>query len=95
ASAEMILAEKSSPMVCKQLGRLVAGYDDKAWSLVRYSFMHDCNYEKYKQDLALRAKLLDKQFEGKTFVEASPTDCIWGVGLAKDDPKILDEKNWH
>jgi hypothetical protein len=27
-------------------------------------------------------------------VEASPIDNIWGVGLAADDPRILDEKNW-
>ena len=94
-SANKILSEKTSPMVCKQLGRLVKNYDDKKWSLVRYSFMHDVNYEKYKQDLDLRAKLLDKRFDGKTFVEASPTDFIWGCGLAMLDPKIDDESKWQ
>lgn len=93
-TADNILLEKSSPMVCKQLGRLVKNYDDKKWSLVRYSFMHDVNYEKYKQDMSLRAKLIDKPFDGKTFVEASPTDKIWGVGLAQSNPQIVDEKNW-
>ena len=93
ASAEKIL-KADNPMKCKQLGRLVKGYDDKQWSLVRYSFMHDCNYEKYNQDIELKFKLFNKQFDGKTFVEASPTDCIWGVGLAQVDPKILNEKNW-
>ena len=92
--AEKILQEKSSPMACKLLGRLVKNYNEKMWQLVRFSFMHDVNYEKYKQDLALRAKLLDKQFDGKTFAEASPTDRIWGCGLAQSDPLIEDEKNW-
>ena len=93
-SAKKIFEEKSSPMLCKQLGRLVNNYNDVKWNLVRYSFMHDCNYEKYNQDSELKFKLFNKQFDGKTFVEASPTDCIWGVGLAQDDPKILDKKNW-
>lgn len=89
-----ILLEDSDPMTCKSLGRIVANYDDKQWSLVRYSFMHDVNYEKYKQDLMLREKLLDPQFDGKTFVEASPTDKIWGIGLAQSDQKAEDEHNW-
>ena len=42
----------------------------------------------------LREKLLDPKFDGKTFVEASPYDRIWGVGLAQDDPAIDDERNW-
>ena len=93
--ADKILLEQKSPMVCKQLGRIVKNYNDKKWNLVRYSFMHDVNYEKYKQDLMLRAKLLNNQFDNKIFVEASPTDRIWGIGLAQDDPNINDDSNWH
>ena len=83
-----------TPMDCKQLGRLVDHYNDKKWSLVRYNFMHDVNFEKYTQDLSLRAKLLDPLFDRKTFVEASPTDCIWGIGKRENDPLIDDEKSW-
>lgn len=83
-----------TPMDCKQLGRIVKGYDDKKWDLVRYSLMHDANYEKYKQDLKLRAKLIDPKFDGKMFVEASPTDRIWGIGRAIEDPAIEDESKW-
>ena len=52
-TAEKILQEKSSPMMCKMLGREVANYNDKVWNKVRYGFMHDANYEKYTQDLVL------------------------------------------
>jgi ribA/ribD-fused uncharacterized protein len=38
---------------------------------------------------ALRATI------GKKLVEGSPSDIIWGVGIAKDDPVILDEANWR
>ena len=92
-TAEKIL-NASTPMECKHLGRLVKNYNDQMWSLVRYSFMHDVNYEKYSQDIKLRAKLLDPQFDRKTFVEASPTDCIWGIGRSENDQLVDDEKMW-
>ena len=91
-SAAKIL-EADDPMKCKQLGRLVKGYDDKQWSLVRYSFMRDVNFEKYTQDPKLKEKLLDSAFDGKEFVEASPTDRIWGIGFAQVDAPD-DESKW-
>lgn len=92
--AKAILSETSDPMTCKHLGRMVSNYNDKKWDLVRYSFMYDVNMCKYTQDKELQAKLLDKRFDGRTFVEASPTDRIWGVGLAQNDNRIEDPTNW-
>jgi predicted NAD-dependent protein-ADP-ribosyltransferase YbiA (DUF1768 family) len=31
---------------------------------------------------------------GSLLVEAAPEDCIWGVGLRKDNPLIKDSTNW-
>lgn len=98
AAAE-ILAPKSSgntPMRCKQCGRWVENYDDKKWSLVRFDIMYQANLAKYTQDRELQGKLLDPRFDGKTFVEASPTDRIWGIGLGLNQNQtfIDDEKNW-
>jgi hypothetical protein len=28
-------------------------------------------------------------------VEASKSDVIWGVGIAKDDPRIYDQSQWR
>ena len=91
-SATMIL-KCNDPMRCKGRGRLVKGYDDKQWNLVRYSFMHDVNFEKYSRDTKLKEKLLDSAFDGKEFVEASPTDRIWGIGFAQVDAPD-DESKW-
>ena len=93
-TASRILAA-DTPMDCKQLGRTVRGYIDKHWSLVRYNHMYNVNFEKYSQNAALRAKLLDPAFDGKMFVEASPTDCIWGIGRSEDYPLIDNEKKWR
>jgi ribA/ribD-fused uncharacterized protein len=87
-------AEGNTPMWCKQCGRWVKNYDDKKWDLVRYSFMYEVNLCKYQQDKRLQEKLIDPKFDGKTFVEASPTDRIWGIGLGENDPNIDDETNW-
>lgn len=87
-------SEGNTPMWCKQCGRWVKNYDDKKWSLVRYSFMYEVNMCKYTQDKELQKKLLDTKFDGKTFVEASPTDKIWGIGRGENDPDIDDETKW-
>ena len=31
----------------------------------------------------------------KTLVEGSPFDKIWGVGIADNDDRILNEANWR
>lgn len=88
-------SEGNTPMQCKQCGRWVEGYNDKKWDLVRYSVMYDVNLCKYTQDLKLKAKLLEPSFDGKIFVEASPTDKIWGIGKSENDPDIDDETKWN
>lgn len=93
ATAEKILVA-DTPALCKGYGREVENYVEGEWEAVRYEIMRDVNLEKYRQNLDLREKLLDPKFNGKIFVEASPYDRIWGVGLAQDDPAIDDERNW-
>lgn len=92
--AEEIYNTKS-PSQCKKLGRLVRKFDEQKWSVVRGPIFEDLIYQKYLQDKSLQQKLLSPELGGRLFVEASPRDKIWGVGLDENDPLILDPKNWR
>jgi len=93
-TAKQIILEKLNPLICKRLGRKVKNYIDSEWEKTRYEMMLKPNIERFYQDIVLRNKIIDSKFNGLIFVEASPYDKIWGVGLDQNDPKIDDEKNW-
>jgi ribA/ribD-fused uncharacterized protein len=80
------------PRKVKKLGRLIKTYDDNVWSSVRYRKMLYVNLLKFLQNKELKFQLINTG--DKIIVEASPLDCVWGVGLSEEDPLILDEKNW-
>jgi ribA/ribD-fused uncharacterized protein len=91
--AEKILATKD-PKKAKELGRIVRNYDDKVWNDMRYKVMVDANKAKYSQNEDLKKLITSDEFKGKGFVEASPVDKVWGIGLGEKDPLADDEKNW-
>lgn len=92
-NADEILYE-TDPVKIKHLGRQVENFDDRKWSKVSEKFMYDAVYAKFSDNKYAREFILDKRFDGKEFVEASPYDRIWGVGLKEDNPAILDKRNW-
>lgn len=90
--AEQILAT-TSPREQKSLGRKVRGFDDAIWKREREPIVFRANQAKFSQNRGLLKKLMAT---GDThLVEASPVDYIWGVGLAADDPRILDRATWR
>ena len=94
-TAMRILFEGKDPKQAKSLGRKVKGYSDEVWDKMRYKVMVRANLLKYLQNKDLEKLLLNDEFEGKNFCEASPIDIVWGVGLAENDPLIDDESNWR
>lgn len=86
-TAQKIL-NTDDPNRCRKLGRQVKGYNDAEWAKIRYDVFYTLNWAKYTQDKKLQEKLLDPQFDGKKFVEASPIDKIWGIGYTEDNPNI-------
>jgi len=91
--AQQILST-NHPNEARLLGRKVKNYDDKVWDKIREQVFYSLNLSKYTQDKKLQKMLLDSKFDGKIFVEASPIDRIWGVGLDENNPLIDDEDNW-
>lgn len=89
--AEKILKAKT-PKEAKKLGREVRGYDEGTWNKIRTEVMEDACYAKFFSSPSLKKLLLS--FPGKTFVEASPYDKIWGIGMREDDPNADNEKKW-
>ena len=62
----------------------MVGYIDSEWAKVRYEIVLRGVIKKYRQNAHLRELLLATQ--DLQFVEASPYDRIWGIGMRSDDP---------
>ena len=91
-TAQRIL-ECDTPAEAKALGKTVDGFNDEKWSEVRYDIMMDALRYKFDQNLDLKQQLIDT--DTRILVEASPYDCIWGIGLKEDDPDALDQSKWR
>ena len=81
------------PFRQKALGRKVKNFDKDKWEEIARDVVYVANLAKFTQNKDAKQQLLATG--DKVIVEASPYDCIWGVGLRCDDPKVLDFKNWR
>jgi ribA/ribD-fused uncharacterized protein len=89
-TADLIL-KTPNPSENKKLGRKVKNFDADKWSAVSFEIMYDICLEKFKQNPKLKELLLANE----NFVEASPFDKIWGIGMAENDPNINDPTKWR
>ena len=81
------------PGAVKKLGRMVKDYDDKIWSQRRFDIVVQGNLLKFSQNEDLLKDLV--KHKNLIFVEASPQDKIWGIGLHYEDDRVLDESEWQ
>lgn len=91
--AEQRAVAAGSPAAAKKVGRQVRGFDDDVWVRERFALVVEGSVHKFGQDPALRAFLLGTG--ERVLVEASPVDRIWGIGLARDDPRTADPAGWR
>lgn len=77
----------------KELGRKISNYDDAVWTSVRYDIVVRANYLKFSQNDDLKIILL--MLKDWEFIEASPEDKIWGIGLGENNPDIFDSQKWQ
>lgn len=86
------IMKASHPREQKALGREVKNYNDNKWSSVRYQIVLEGTLAKYQQNESLKQKLLDTG--DLIFVEASPSDTIWGIGMDENHPNATRPQNW-
>lgn len=90
----MKILEVPTPKEAKKLGRNVKGFKDSEWEVLREAKMLMALRAKFSQSKYHKDFLLDHKFTGKHFVEASPYDRIWGIGVYEGDPKLLNTSRW-
>jgi ribA/ribD-fused uncharacterized protein len=94
------ILETRDPHRQKTIGRLVKNFDKSKWEAIEgngkpycWNVVYQGNYAKFSQNPDLKEYLLNTK--GKILVEASPTDRIWGIGLAMDNPDAHDQSKWR
>lgn len=80
------------PKEHKRLGRAVRGFDESVWNEARCEIVRTANIAKFSQNAELKRLLLGTG--DREFVEASPFDKIWGIGLAANKPAAYDRAKW-
>ncbi len=86
------IMEIDDPHQQKKLGRGVKGFDVDKWAPVCFDIVLQGSLAKYRQNLALQKELLAT---GElTFVEASPYDKVWGIGLDMNHPDATEPSKW-
>jgi hypothetical protein len=84
---------REAPKAHKALGRLVKGFEADVWDGRARDVVFAGNLAKFGQAENLGKYLLAT--EGLILVEGTHYDPIWGVGLAWNDPAIIDPVNWQ
>jgi ribA/ribD-fused uncharacterized protein len=83
----------SHPRQAKMLGRRIHGFDEQMWVAERRGIVLEATLAKFGQRPELRDFLVGTG--ERILVEASPTDRIWGIGLAATDGRTADPAQWQ
>jgi ribA/ribD-fused uncharacterized protein len=93
---DSVIAQKildtDSPRLQKALGRKVNNFDQATWDMHCIDIVYRGNLAKFSRNEKLKKELLDEKHREHEFVEASPVDTIWGIGLEQGN-KATDRKN--
>lgn len=91
--AEQAIMATNDPEKQKAIGRTICDFDADVWDMVSFDIVFKGNLAKYSQNSNFKAFLLATN--PHELAEASPTDCIWGIGLSEDDPKAQYPVYWR
>jgi ribA/ribD-fused uncharacterized protein len=87
------ILDTDSPAEQKALGKKVKGFSKRTWEAVARDVVARASFAKFTSSQDLMDDLLST--EGYYLVEASPTDVIWGIGLAEHDENCGDRSAWR
>lgn len=90
-TAKKVMKE-SSPREQKKLGREVKGFNKTRWESVAVNLMVPALVAKFQSTPELTEYILNT--DDKEIVEASPSDTVWGIGLAEDDFRAWNKSTW-
>lgn len=89
------ILQSPSPRTQKGLGRKVPNFSPEVWDKACMPIVVAASIARAESDEELR-KIYSQAAGGqRKFVEGSPVDTIWGVGLRWDDPKADVETEWR
>ncbi|TXI85135.1 MAG: NADAR family protein [Crocinitomicaceae bacterium] len=91
-TAQEILKTKK-PRDQKALGRKVKNFDSKIWDEKGKKVVYEACKAKFTQNPHMHEALM--KTSGKTLVEASPYDTIWGIGLFASDIRAKSRDTWR
>jgi len=79
----------------KKLGRMVSNFDTAVWNKHCLDIVFRGNMAKFSQNKKMYDAIMCPKFAGKEFVEASPVDSIWGIGLDEAKARRIDPSQWR
>ena len=87
------IMKATSPREQKALGRKIKNFSDEVWDKHKIDVVTQGTYLKFSQDRTIKEWLMS--FGTREFVEASPYDKVWGIGLNKEDERALNKETWE
>jgi ribA/ribD-fused uncharacterized protein len=90
-TAELIMQEKN-PREQKKFGRMVKNFDKSIWERNCLAIVYEGNLAKFSQNPGLKEEMLSTG--NAFFVEASPLDNVWGIGMDEDAQGVEDPSYW-
>jgi ribA/ribD-fused uncharacterized protein len=84
----------NDPKTQKELGRRVSNFDSKKWDSECQEIVYRGNKLKFSQNQKLYDTMMNEKFMGREFVEASPVDSVWGIGLDVEKAKKISPSQW-
>jgi ribA/ribD-fused uncharacterized protein len=95
ATASNVMRTKD-PAAQKALGRKVKGYDDDVWKDMGYNVVVLGTFLKATQNPVVYDDYCNNLEKGiELYVEASPTDRRWGIGISVGEALRSDRSKWN